>query len=131
MLWHKGDSAMTFEEFREDFHKFLQTATVNLGRKTAKTRVEFIIKAMDKIEKYGNTIVDDTIEKSTQKKRKKQKKVEAMDDRVKCMKPKDSRRALNIGKGVTSMTASESARADEQLNRSPFAGKNKKGNEDD
>ena len=41
------------------------------------------------------------------------------------IKPKDRKMALDIGKGVHAMTAGESMRADEQLNRSPYVAKPK------
>jgi len=41
-------------------------------------------------------------------------------DRIIKIMPVNNDRSLNIGKGVSAMTPSESARADEQLNRSPY-----------
>lgn len=123
---------MTFDKFRKDFFEFLDNSTVNLGRKTAKTRQDF----MDMANSMFDTFVSasqpiaepDTEPVAEPKKVKKSKKdktaTEDMSDRVLCIKPTDRRKALDGGKGITTMTASESQRADEQLNRSPYTNKN-------
>ncbi len=111
---------MTFDEFKLDFLNFLDGSNVNLGRKTTKTRQAFIDEAAAKIEAFrkpcGCTDTKDKI--------KKKKNKNPMSGSVKCIKPVDPRKALDIGKGVHAMTSSESMRADEQLDRSPFSGKN-------
>jgi hypothetical protein len=110
---------MTFDEFKEDFLKFLENSTVNLGRKTAKTRQAFIDKAVAKFETFVSSA-------TTEKDSKGPSKSNPMSDSVMCIKPPDGRKGLNIGKGVHAMTSPESARADEQLGRSPY-GQNKDG----
>ena len=106
---------------------FLENSTINLGRKGTKTRQQFMQMARQKLDFYAlggfdksdfkdcNDKPDDTSQPTTN----------SMDDRIVCIKPKDSRKVLDVGKGVHAMTPSESMRADEQLNRSPFAGKTK------
>lgn len=115
---------MTFDDFRADFFKFLEKSTVNLGRKTAKTRQAFIDIANNKFDQYvdPDNDIDD----------KKESNKDQMHSSVMCIKPKDKRRALDIGKGVHAMTASESLRADQDLGRSPYSSKQKKeGRKDD
>lgn len=110
---------MTFDEFQVDFCAFLEDSTVNLGRKTAKTRQAFISAAMAKFDAFlsePEQMIDPEPKQLTG----------SANDRVLCIKPKDSRKALDIGKGVHAMTPSESMRADEQLNRSPFGSKTNK-----
>jgi len=102
---------MTFDEFRIDFMDFLSSANVNLGRLNSKTRERFLEQANGKFEELVASLEEPSEEPKT---------TENLKGRVLCIKPTDSRRALDIGKGVKGMTASESARADEQLNRSPF-----------
>lgn len=111
---------MTFDEFKkfqEDFCTFLENATVNLGRKTAKTRQEFIDTAVAKFNAFGENFIVAEICPSSKDE---QPIANPMDDRILCIKPIDPRKALDIGKGVHAMTPSESMRADEQLNRSPY-----------
>jgi len=110
---------MTFDEFKTDLMNFLDNSTVNLGRKSAKTRTNFLDTIMEKLNIFNNDNVDETI------KTKKTKKNKPVNSDIMSIKPKDSRKALSIGKGVHSMTASESMRADEQLNRSPYSPKRK------
>jgi hypothetical protein len=118
---------MTFDKFRKDFFEFLENSTVNLGRKTAKTRQEFISKANDMFDTFASASQPTAEPAAKPKKTKKGEKdkitIENMSDRVLCIKPTDRRKALDGGKGVTTMTASESQRADEQLNRSPYTNK--------
>lgn len=109
---------MTFNEFKKDFRIFLESSSVNLGRKTAKTRNDFIEIAMTKLDEYQHRPI-------SKEKKEKKKEVDSMNDRVMRIKPKDRRQALDIGKGVASMTASQSALADEQLGRSPYVNKEK------
>jgi len=114
---------MTLDKFRKDFLEFLENSTVNLGRRTSKTRQEFMIKANGMFDKFVASSRP-TIEPAEESKKAKKNKTatDDMNDRVMCIKPKDKRKALDGGKGVTTMTASESQRADEQLGRSPYAG---------
>lgn len=122
---------MTFDEFRYDFVRFLEDASVNLGRKTAKTRQLFLDKARVKLDAFGdNFLIAETCDVDEEKPLTPKSKL--MSDSVLCIKPIDKRRALDIGKGVHGMTSSESMRADEELNRSPFGdnkGKKEKKNE--
>jgi hypothetical protein len=114
---------MTFDEFKANFRIFLENSTVNLGRKTTKTRQVFIKEAMAKIDAFGeNFLVAELC--STDKD--KQSASNSMDDRIICIKPKDSNKALDVGKGVHAMSPTESMRADEQLNRSPYGNKSNK-----
>jgi len=108
---------MTFDEFKADFLTFLKDSTVNLGRKKTKTRQAFLETAGEKFDAF---LADDVAEEP------KQEETDSMSDRVLCIKPKDRKKALDIGKGVHAMTSSESMRADEQLNRCPH-GDRKKG----
>lgn len=114
---------MTFDEFKSDFLDFLENSTVNLGRRTTKTRQVFLAEVAGKFDTFtGDSEPADKMVKKTQK------TPEPFNGSVMRIKPKDSRKALSIGKGVHAMTSSESARADEQLNRSPFVDrKGKKG----
>lgn len=105
---------MTFDEFKADFRVFLENSTVNLGRKTAKTRQEFIVVAMYKFDAFDKQAEDDQVSEVYPK------KPTPMSGSVMCIKPRDKNKGLDVGKGVHSMTPSESMRADEQLNRSPF-----------
>lgn len=115
IFWHNGDFEMTFEEFKIDFLRFLSNSTVNLGRRNTKTRQTFLDEASTRFDIFMNQT--------------KTKASEPMDDRILRIKPKNRRKALDIGKGVHAMTSTESMRADEQLNRSPYGtkqGKQKK-----
>lgn len=107
---------MTFDEFKKDFIALLKNSTVNLGRKTAKTRQVFIQAAIAKFDAFGKQCESNN-KKSTPN---------PMDSSVLRIKPKDNSKALGIGKGVHAMTSSESMRADEQLNRSPYGDRQKK-----
>jgi hypothetical protein len=109
---------MTFDKFKKNFIEFLETSTVNLGRKTAKTRAEFIAEAKQKFDAFAQSNREDMSEEKSP-----EKSPRDMSDRVKRIKPTDKRKALDAGKGVHAMTASESQRADEQLGHSPYAGK--------
>ena len=111
---------MTFDEFKEDFRAFLEDSTVNLGRKTAKTRQMFIVKAMAMFDAFQYTKVElDQVAETCPS-------TNPMDNSVICIKPTNRNKALDVGKGVHAMTPGESMRADEQLNRSPFGNKSKK-----
>jgi len=112
---------MTFDEFKADFLAFLESSTVNLGRRTTKTRQAFLDTASAKFDAFVAGDVAETPEQPV---------ADNMSDRVLCVKPTDRNRALDIGKGVHAMTPSESMRADEQLNRSPY-GDRKKGQENE
>ena len=112
---------MTFDEFKADFLAFLEGSTVNLGRRTTKTRQAFLDTASAKFDAFVTGDVAETP---------KQPVTDHMGDRVLCIKPKDRNKALDVGKGVHAMTPSESMRADEQLNRSPY-GNRKKGSENE
>jgi hypothetical protein len=107
---------MIFKQLEKDIIALLENSNVNLGRKTSKTKKALIEKIRAKFDlatsKKPNTPTDI-------------KKKNYMDDRVKCMKSNDRRKILDIGKGVTAMTPTESARADEQLGRSPYTNKKK------
>jgi len=100
---------MTFDEFRKDFMTFLASSNVNLGRKKTKTRDVFLNTAAAKFDAFLE--IEASPEESSS---------DPMKDSVMCIKPQDANKGLSIGKGVHSMTASESMRADEQLNRSPY-----------
>lgn len=111
---------MTFDKFKAEFVKFLETSNVNLGRKTTKTRQDFLDEASTKIEALREFCVDKKLTKKTEKGKTPKN---PMSGSVKCIKPTNSRRGLDVGKGVHAMTKGESGLADEQLNRSPFTGK--------
>lgn len=114
---------MTFDEFKADFLAFLTDSTVNLGRRTTKTRQAFLDEAGAKFDAFLSDDAPETPEQPTP---------EHMSDRVLCVKPKDRNKALDVGKGVHAMTPSESMRADEQLNRSPYGAKpGKKGSDNE
>ncbi len=129
---------MTFDKFKKDFMTFLTNSTVNLGRKQAKTRDKFLEIAMAKFDAFASSVVEDVNNHLNQADQKgkdvtdkdgstsKKKTSNPMGGSVLCIKPTDPNKALDVGKGVHAMTPSESMRADEQLNRSPFAGKSKK-----
>jgi hypothetical protein len=116
---------MTFDRFKKNFIKFLEASTVNLGRKTAKTRAEFMAEANRKFDAFAQSSMEDMPDT----KEADEKSPRDMSDRVKCIKPTDKRKALDAGKGVHAMTASESQRADEQLGHSPYAGKERQTDE--
>ena len=118
---------MTLSKFKKDFMKFLNDSTVNLGRKNTKTRKDFMDQASAKFDKFASS-------KNEVKDEVKDEKANSghLSDRVMRIKPSDPKKALDAGKGVVAMTASESARADEQLGRSPYVGKGKvKGDQDE
>jgi hypothetical protein len=113
---------MTLDEFKADFLRFLEGSNVNLGRKTTKTRQVFLDEATAKFESFSKSCGNiDTNQDKTKKKKKKEKN--PLSGSVKCIKPKDPKKGLSVGKGVHAMTPGESMRADEQLDRSPFSGK--------
>ena len=112
---------MTFDKFKKDFIEFLEASTVNLGRRTAKTREEFIVEAKRKFDAFSR---DDNDKPVVEKEPRKD-----MSDRVLRIQPTDRKKALDVGKGVHAMTASESQRADEQLGNSPYTGKKGQTNE--
>lgn len=111
---------MTFDEFKAEFRVFLEDSTVNLGRKTAKTRLAFIDAAIAKFDAIDPECV---VESETAEK---EEVTDSMGDRVLCIKPKNRNKVLDTGKGVHSMTPGESLRADEQLNRSPYGNRTAK-----
>lgn len=105
---------MTFDEFRADLLTFIDESTVNLGRKGTKPRQIFMDTVAAKFDTFINGTSVQTEDESVPN---------PMNGSVLCIKPHDPRRVLDVGKGVHGMTPSESMRADEQLNRSPYAGK--------
>lgn len=118
---------MTFDEFKADFCEFLKCSTVNLGRKKTKTRQVFLDEAEARFDAFGdNFIVAETCDSDVEIEEKTPPPTSPMGKSVLCIKPKDRNKALDIGKGVHAMTSSESMRADEQLNRSPYGSKKKK-----
>jgi hypothetical protein len=117
---------MTFDKFKKDFITFLENSTVNLGRKTAKTRNEFIKAAVAKFDVFSSSRIKPRNVFVVDEKKKEEKVNDPMDDRVVRIKPQDKDKALDIGKGVHAMTGSNSMRADEELNRSPFGTKTEK-----
>ena len=108
---------MTFDEFKADFLAFLEDSTVNLGRKGTKTRQAFVETATAKLDAF---VAEDTVVEAVEEDT---PPVNPMSGSVMCIKPGDRNRALDVGKGVHAMTPSESMRADEQLDRSPFGAK--------
>jgi len=116
---------MTFEQFGKDLLEFLAESTVNLGRKTTKTRKAFLDIVQGKLDSFSSEQEEAKSDVVTDSKPSKPKN--PMDDRLVCVKPKNPRRALNVGKGVTAMTPSESMRADEETGGSPYG----KGNTDE
>jgi len=114
---------MTFDEFKTDFFAFLKSSTVNLGRRTAKTRNKFLKDAAKKFDFYGGFNEDGFIEIINEVNDLQKLTANPVNDRVICIKPKSSRRGLNVGKGVSAMTPGESMRADEELGHSPFVDK--------
>lgn len=115
---------MTFNKFKTDLLTFLDNSTVNLGRNGTKTRSIFIATIIEKLDAFNES------KKSTVVKDKKENAISSHKNIMR-IKPSDERRSLSIGKGVHSMTASESARADEQLGRSPYVAKQESGDNDD
>ena len=109
---------MTFDKAKKEFMEFLELSNVNLGRKTTKTRKVFFVEVEQKLEALRELA---KAEKTTKEIAQKKVKKTPMSGSVKCIKPKDSKRGLSLGKGVHAMTSSESARADEQLGHSPYA----------
>ncbi len=115
---------MTFDEFKADFCAFLKSSTVNLGRKTTKTRQAFLDEAEARFDTFGdNFITAETCDSEVETKEKTPPPTSPMSKSVMCIKPPDRDKALDVGKGVHAMTPTESQRADEQLNRSPFGSK--------
>lgn len=112
---------MTLDKFKLQFLAFLEDSTVNLGRRTTETRRRFLVEAEARFDTFKDDSkqVDEVVEKTP-------KTPDRFRGTVMRIKPADSKQALNIGKGVHAMTPSESARADEQLNRSPFTNRNVK-----
>lgn len=108
---------MTFDEFQVDFLAFLESSTVNLGRKATKTRQAFMDEVTAKFNTFGVNFIIAEICTSTEDE---ESKPNSMDDRIVRIKPTDRRKALDAGKGVCAMTPGESMRADEQLGRSSY-----------
>lgn len=110
---------MTLDEFKADLIEFLESSTVNLGRRKTKTRLDFINAVKAKFDSFqsGDAPVNDEPTSTP------------MSGSVIRIKPSDRNRALDAGKGVHAMTSSESQRADEQLNRSPYGEKKGQKNE--
>jgi len=112
---------MTFGKFKKDLLSFLQASNVNLGRLHSKTRDKFLETVKEKFESFENNVPSEGVQDA---------KTGPINDRIICIKPTNSNKALDIGKGVHAMTPSESMRADEQLNRSPFGAKTKRPNDE-
>lgn len=107
---------MNFNDLKQEIRTFLENSNVNLGRKNAKTRkdfIEFILKRMDDLEQ------SDCCHPNTEENMIKEE--DSTDNRLLCLKPGDPRAALSMGKGVHAMTPGQSRVADEQLNRSPYS----------
>ena len=111
-----------FNKFKKDFLKFLDCSSVNLGRKTALTRQIFLDKASAMFETFRSNLTDDNKSDGVIDGK---PLPNTMKGSVTRIKPSNSNKGLSIGKGVHSMTSSESMRADEQLNRSPYGAKSK------
>ena len=109
---------MTFKQFKKDILEFIEDSTVNLGRKNTQTRSKFIEGIKSRLTAFETDNGKKVVAKVEEKK-------SPDSDRIICMKPKDKKRALDAGKGVVAMTASESQRADEELGRSPYTKKQK------
>ena len=101
---------MTLDKFCSDLEKFLKKSNVNLGRKKAKTRQDFIGEVIQRVRQFCDPNVEVSQGKNT-----------PTDGRIITLKSPDPKRSLQVGKGVTSMTGSESHRADEELGRSPYS----------
>lgn len=86
---------------------------MNLGRKTAKTRQTFIDEIMSRVDSLR-----DHAEICPEEEPKIPPKLPS--GSIICMKPTKKSEALSVGKGVHSMTQSQSMEADEQLGRSPY-----------
>lgn len=114
---------MTLDEFKIDLLAFLQGSTVNLGRQGTKTRQIFMDDVGAKFNAFADSRVKPREVFNVDEEKKPAKN--PMANSVKCIKPTNSRRALDVGKGVHAMTSSESMRADEELNRSPYSSKKK------
>ena len=112
---------MTFKKFKKDILEFVGNSTVNLGRKTTQTRAKFLKEIESRFTAFETDGEKKTVVKVVREKEEKSSE----SDRLVCMKPTDKKRALDAGKGVVAMTGSESQRADEELNRSPYAKKQK------
>jgi len=107
---------MTFDEFKKEMRDFLEESSVNLGRKDAKTKQQFINQVIKMIDIFYKQARKPNRDKTPRTSTKPESRVS--NDRIMVLKPKSKN--LDIGKGVHSMTQSESMRADEELNRSPF-----------
>ncbi len=107
---------MTLHEFKVSFLTFLENSNVNLGRRKTKTRISFLQEAMGRFDAFESD--KDAVDMGD-------KGSDTTPDTKSVMRiePNDRKKALDVGKGVHSMTASESARADEQLGRSPYVNK--------
>lgn len=89
---------------------FLRTSNVNLGRLHTKTRKDFLKIANDMFDAFAS---NDSIDKE-------ESPPTPINQSIIRIKPKDSKRGLDVGKGVHAMTPGESMRADQQLGRSPY-----------
>jgi hypothetical protein len=128
MFWHKGDFGMTFDDFKEDILAFLKDSTVNLGRKSTKTREIFLSTIREKLDTFGATlshvrpvdvIPDEDISDDKTLPTKKKADMLRID-------PTECRRNPGAVKGAHVMTASESMRSDKQHSNSPFVDQSKK-----
>lgn len=111
-----------FNKFKKDFLEFLDCSSVNLGRKTALTRQVFLDEAASMLEAFKLNLINDEKSKGVDDAKSLPK---TMENSVTCIKPSNSKKGLSVGKGVTAMSSSESMRADEQLNRSPYGSQSK------
>lgn len=105
---------MTFDKFKVDLLTFLDNSIVNLGRSGTKTRSIFMATVTEKLNAFADGQDVPPVKDNG-------KDINSANKNIIRIKPSDKRRSLDIGKGVHSMTASESARADEQLGRSPYS----------
>lgn len=127
---------MTFDKFKKDTLAFVESSNVNLGRRGTKTRTAFIEALAAKFDNFWQSDLLESLTSEMYEEveaeictKTKKPKTKPMGDSVICIKPKDSKKGLDAGKGVHSMTPGESQRADEQLGRSPYA--SKKGKKDE
>ena len=116
---------MTVDKFRNNFLKFLEYSNVNLGRKTSKTRQDFLNEARNRFDRFIEDQAKIKLKQEKECEKKEKIKTSPMEGSVLRIKPKDSRNALDVGKGVHAMTSIASQEADEQLGRSPFGTKRK------
>ncbi len=108
----------TLEElvkFLDELEEFLENSNPNLGRKSTK-RTEFINEILNRVRDFaGYPEAEQETTSDNKQSRLKEKRTEAMSDRVLRMEPNEQIRKATHAKGGAVMTEEASMQADEEL----------------